>query len=307
MDRDLDVFGIYRGITSRIKKRFLKKPNFTEASEQFGSLANALKNQECPQYAGFCFVAKARCENTVGNAIAEGESLLQAARLFFKEEKDNIDLRCVAVQEHVTEAVHLYNQTVKLYQKEGNYGLAALASLECGHNLLLINHTEEAYCHFIRAAEIQRPYNFFDYLSTLLVAANCKLLINDYSTGLKHLLEITTACNELTKEDRSSYSLNQILQYVEISTVLTLLILRNCPMDMKEEHSKVMERYTWESDNENDEIGVLPEDIFLLIQSVVMATQAEDGDILLEMENELYVHLDAVQCDLLHKIIEEFS
>lgn len=182
-----------------------------------------------------------------------------------------------------------------------------MASLECGQNLLSINHTEEAYNHFIRAAEIQKPCNFFDYLTTLLIAANCKLLINDYSTGLKHLLEITTACNALSKEDRSNYSLNQILQTVEISTVLALLILRNCPMDMKEEHLRVMERYTWESENEEDEIGVLPEDLFLLLQSVAMATQAEDVDILLEMENELYIHLDAVQCDLLHKIVTELT
>ena len=77
-------------------------------------------------------------------------------------------------------------------------------------------------------------------------------------------------------------------------------------MDMKNEHSKIMERYTWESYNENDDTDVLPEDIFLLIQSVVMATQAEDGDILKEMESELYAHLDALQCDLLHKIVLEF-
>ena len=78
-------------------------------------------------------------------------------------------------------------------------------------------------------------------------------------------------------------------------------------MDMKKEHSTIMERYTWESDNENDDIDILPEDVFLLIQSVVMATQAEDGDILQEMESALYIHLDALQCDLLHKIVKEYN
>ena len=79
MDRDLDVFGVYRNINSKLRKRFLKKPNYPEAIEQFGSLANTLQNQECPQYAGFCYLAKARCENNV-NTVAEGESLLKAAR-----------------------------------------------------------------------------------------------------------------------------------------------------------------------------------------------------------------------------------
>ena len=80
MDRELDVFGNYRTINNKIKKRFLKKPNFSEASEQFGTLTRVLKHQECPQYAGFCCLAKARCENTLANSVAEAEALLDAAR-----------------------------------------------------------------------------------------------------------------------------------------------------------------------------------------------------------------------------------
>lgn len=80
MDRELDVFTNYRNITNKIKKRFLKKPNYTEASEQFGTLTRVLKQQECPQYAGFCCLAKARCESILGNSAAEVESLLEAAR-----------------------------------------------------------------------------------------------------------------------------------------------------------------------------------------------------------------------------------
>ena len=53
-------------------------------------------------------------------------------------------------------------------------------------------------------------------------------------------------------------------------------------------------------------MDILPEDLFLLIQSVVMATQAEDGDILGEMESQLYEHLDGLQMDLLHKIVTEY-
>ena len=80
MDRELDVFSNYRSITNKVKRRFLKKPNFSEASEQFATLTRVLKHQECPQYAGFCCLAKARCENTLGNSVAEAEALLEAAR-----------------------------------------------------------------------------------------------------------------------------------------------------------------------------------------------------------------------------------
>ena len=242
MDRDFDVFGTYRAITTKLKKRFMKKPNFAEASEGYGLLANTLKQQDCPQYAGFCCVAKARAENAMGNSVAEGESLLDAARLFFNAEKRNIDLRCPALQEHVTESIHLYNQIVKLYQRQGNYGLASLAALECGYCLLSIRHIEEAYNHFLAAADIQRSFNFFDYITTLQIAANCKLQMCDYTTGLKHLLEISAACKELPKESRSSYSLETMLPNVEISTVFCLLLLRHSPMDMTNEHAKFLER-----------------------------------------------------------------
>lgn len=80
MDRELDVFGNYRNISNKLKKRFLKKPNFQEASEQYGTLSKVLQQQECFQYAGFCCLAKARCENAISNNIAEAESLWEAAR-----------------------------------------------------------------------------------------------------------------------------------------------------------------------------------------------------------------------------------
>lgn len=47
MDRELDVFGNYRNISNKLKKRFLKKPNFQEASEQYGTLSKVLQQQEC--------------------------------------------------------------------------------------------------------------------------------------------------------------------------------------------------------------------------------------------------------------------
>lgn len=76
-------------------------------------------------------------------------------------------------------------------------------------------------------------------------------------------------------------------------------------MDMLSEHSKILEHYTWESTNESDK--VLPEELFLLIQSVVMATQSRDIDMLEDLQIELYTHLDQVQFDLLHRIVEEYK
>ena len=72
MDRDFDVFGAYRGITTKLRKRFMKKPNFAEASEGYGLLASTLKQQDCPQVRSlqtseisisFCYSPNLRVKN----------------------------------------------------------------------------------------------------------------------------------------------------------------------------------------------------------------------------------------------------
>ena len=41
-------------------RRFMKKPNIREASDNYSKLANALKNEENHQYAALCFSAMAK-------------------------------------------------------------------------------------------------------------------------------------------------------------------------------------------------------------------------------------------------------
>lgn len=44
---------------------------------------------------------------------------MTSSRLFFEAERVNIEVKCPALDEHITEAIHCYNQAVKAYQKEG--------------------------------------------------------------------------------------------------------------------------------------------------------------------------------------------
>ena len=48
----------YRNISNKLKKRFLgRRPNVSEASDQFRQLAKRLEDSEEPQYAAFCHLA----------------------------------------------------------------------------------------------------------------------------------------------------------------------------------------------------------------------------------------------------------
>jgi tetratricopeptide (TPR) repeat protein len=74
-------FAQYKVITAKLKKRFLlRKPNLSEATEQFTSLSRDL--QDFKPYAGYCCLAAARCEQSLGNTSSELSSLLDAARHF---------------------------------------------------------------------------------------------------------------------------------------------------------------------------------------------------------------------------------
>ena len=174
MDREFDVLGQYRAIASKLKRRFLKKPNVSEASGQFGSLAKELKRQDCPQYAGFCSLAKARCENTLCNATGEVEALTEAARLFLEAEKSCVELRCPAFEEHLTEAIHLYNQAIKTHCAQGNSALGACLCLEIGDALRYLSRPHEAMVHYQHAAELQHQ-NPIDALQSMTLVASCKI------------------------------------------------------------------------------------------------------------------------------------
>lgn len=189
----------------------------------------------------------------------------------------------------------------------GNISLAAIVSLELARNLKNIDKIEEAHNHFVRTANIQKQYSIIDYMNTLKMAAECRIQSGDYLSALEHYGDIWIVLESLSNanKDHLTFSLKEFRKDIEILRVFVLLLLNISPMDMLSEHSKILEHYTWESTNENDK--VLPEELFLLIQSVVMATQSRDIDMLEDLQIELYTHLDQVQFDLLHRIVKEYK
>lgn len=170
-----------------------------------------------------------------------------------------------------------------------------------------IGRLDEAHNHFVRAVEIQKQTSTMDCLCTLRKAAYCQVAMNNLPAALAHLSEVMAIVRSMLDQDAGclTFSLQEIRQSVEITFVFTMLLLRSSPMELCNEHSKVMEAYTWENEEENNR--VLPEDLFLLIQSVVMATQARDLDTLAYLQVELYTHLDTTQCELYQKLVHQVN
>ena len=307
MDRELDVLANYRAINNKLKKRLLKKPNFSDASDQFGTLTRVLNQQECPQYAGFCCIAKAHCESALNNPVAETDALVQAARLFFTAEKDNVDVSCPAFEEHLTEAIHCYNQAIKILRREGQSALSAMLSLEIAVKLKGLGKIHEASEHFIRAAEIQRQYSIIDYIDSTREGITCHIISGSYHSALKMLSEVGSIIEAYEK--RESFILESqrdLICTCEIDKVFLLLLLQSSPQQLSNTYGKVMEKYIWEN-FEDPRPPWLSEECFQLLQSVIMAVQTKNNQLLKELECYIFLFLKGWQCQMYFELMKNLS
>lgn len=300
-----DVLGQYRTISHKLKKRFLRKPNVAEASEQFGLLAKELQQQECPHYAAFCCLAVARCEHTLGNAVGETQALVDGARSFLEAEQQNHQLNCPSFDEHLNAAISCYNHAVKVHLEEKQPSLAASLCMELGQTLRCLGKIKEATVHFQKAADLL-SHCVADYLNVLDLVASCKIQLGDYDGALNVLTEMSVVAEEqgVSPTDNRVFGVfASLLAKIEVTRVLLLLLLQPSPQKLKSEHAETLEKYTWEVDEVNNSAGYLCEDLFLLLQSLVMACQSSDLETLKLLQKDLWPLLSAEQNTLLHEVL----
>ncbi|XP_064227626.1 40-kDa huntingtin-associated protein [Aotus nancymaae] len=102
-------------------------------------------------------------------------------------------------------------------------------------------------------------------------------------------------------------ALSDLLVRCEVSRVLLLLLLQPPPAKLLPEHAQTLEKYSWEAfDGHGQESsGRLPEELFLLLQSLVMATHEKDTEAIKSLQVEMWPLLTAEQNHLLHLVLQE--
>lgn len=65
----------------------MRKPNISEATNEFIALAIQCEHSEQPAFAGQTYIGAAKCEASAGNVLGEAEQYIAAARQFMKAEK----------------------------------------------------------------------------------------------------------------------------------------------------------------------------------------------------------------------------
>jgi len=308
MEKDADILAKYKAISNKLKKRFLKKPNVAEGSEQFASLANTLLRQDCPQYAGFCSLAQARCEHTLGNAPGEGHALTEAARAFLAAEKNCQDLLCPSFNEHLNAAINCYSHAIRVHIENKHTPLASALCLELGDALKSLSLPGEAVMHYQHAADLQ-SHNPLACLNALGLVASCKVDTNDFEGALSVFTEMSYLAQERGggSDGKPLGAFCDIVARCEITRVLLLMLLKPTPQRIRPEHATTLEKYAWESTDETPSHNCINEELFLLLQSVVMACQSEELDCLRSLQVELWPMLSAEQNELLHLVIKDIE
>jgi hypothetical protein len=74
-----------------------------------------MQSKEDPQYEGLCQLAVARCERALGNAPAEAEALVVAARSFLRAEEKTrtIGTGCISLEDHFQAAIQNYSRAIQ--------------------------------------------------------------------------------------------------------------------------------------------------------------------------------------------------
>nr|XP_013001024.1 factor VIII intron 22 protein [Cavia porcellus] len=366
-----DFLARYRLVSNKLKKRFLRKPNVAEASEQFAQLGRELRAQECLPYAAWCQLAVARCQQALFHGPGEALALTEAARLFLRQECDARQrLGCPAAYGEPLQAAASALAlpcacTLGASEQPAapppwclRAGPPPLRDLgPAGHRCPVTSQ---------RAAQLQLPLLPLAALQALGDAASCLLLARDYtgalaiftrmqglalehgghpvqlhpqsqtpllplhpgsqsqqppqlpqgaqpgSVGAAVLLSTNPAGPHATTgaaaaADAVVGAFSDVLIRCEVTRVLLLLLLQPPPAKLLPEHAQTLEKYSWEAfDSHGQESGSqLPEELFLLLQSLVMAAHEKDTEAIKSLQVEMWPLLTAEQNHLLHLILQE--
>jgi factor VIII intron 22 protein len=145
-------------------------------------------------------------------------------------------------------------------------------------------------------------YNSHIPLLVILVKfklASIKVFTCDYSGALTIYTEI---CSNLSTKIWSNNNkpigmYSDLLAECDISKLLLLIYLK--PTKMKMDHSQTIEMYSCFQTNTNNRnnylpISCIPADLFILLQSFVMACQSTDTKVVQLLQTELWPHFKDV-------------
>ncbi|CAG0889696.1 unnamed protein product [Darwinula stevensoni] len=242
-----DFLNSYQTIASKLKRKFLRKPNVSDAEEEFNSLARQLEQQEQHSHAAVCHLAAARCEGTLGNPFGEAESLIKGARAFLAAEQENRKLSLPAQEEHLMAAMSVFNHAIKVYLEQKQKLLASRFCLELANALKEFGKLREALAYYQKSIEMEDNQTLGQLNSQELVAS-CFIEMCDYHAALSTFDGMRGTLDVMKENGVHEAPISGLLRKCEVMQVLLLLLLQIPPAQMKKEYSLLLSKYTFEDE-----------------------------------------------------------
>eukprot|EP01098_Paradermamoeba_levis_P016646 TRINITY_DN908_c0_g1_i1.p1 TRINITY_DN908_c0_g1~~TRINITY_DN908_c0_g1_i1.p1 ORF type:complete len:314 (+),score=78.92 TRINITY_DN908_c0_g1_i1:117-1058(+) len=233
-----DYLEAYKIIEQKLKKKFLRKPNVLDSLTQLTQIINSLKRKGNFQYAAFCCLAVARCEQALRNQYKEAMYLVEAGYYFWEAELDINQNNSIGFEENLTEAISCYLLAIKIYLDQKMFSSAAAHYFEMASILLGLEKPVEASEYFNKAAQIQeREQCILSALISLHHSVDCYLLQVDYKNACDTLNKIIALSSagynpygfeglEIPKQNTSETLYTSLVVESQVSLVLLHILQR---------------------------------------------------------------------------------
>lgn len=284
----------------------------------------------------------AKSYHSVGNVVSESSALQTAAKQYLTSEiTSTIESNNVTFNEDLISAISVYEEAIRLHCDQNERQLAGKLCLELADILAQkFNKHFEALPYYERAITLFTNIDQSSSLQVILVMfklAALKVFTCDYTGALSIYTDI---CNSIlskcllqpsagsgrtysnrglkndggvTNGSGQTYSkpigiYSRLLVESDVSKLLLLLYLK--PTKMKPDHSSTIEVYSWFQALSSQTCNYVPiecmsRDLFILLQSFVMACQSNDVKLLYTLQTELWPCLNDVQNYILNLITDQ--
>ncbi|KAJ8975038.1 hypothetical protein NQ317_008978 [Molorchus minor] len=289
---DSEILDQYRNISNKLKKRFLRKPNVTEACESFINLAKQCEINELPAYAGLCWIAAARCEGSLSNNTRRDYLLNTLCEQFLKAEETDYQLGCSGVSgENLQAGLSCYSHAASRFPENSTIPIGL--NLEIVEFLKKIYRSEYIQNYLESSIKLSEGRSDTNIYCLKLLAAHF-VDIGDYLAALETYLEIFRLLEKLP----TNSSRCEILLKCEI----------NCSTKLSPNLAKLLEKYTWgDKSDKSLKACKMTEKMFLLLQSLVTICQSLDTSSLVDLESEFWNVLPKQEKELLRILVRIYQ
>ncbi|XP_034834349.1 40-kDa huntingtin-associated protein-like [Maniola hyperantus] len=278
----------YININTKLKKRFLRKPNISEATNEFIALAIQCEHSEQPSFAGQTYIGAAKCEASAGNFLGEAEQHLAAARQFMKAEKKLAALKFDSPdRENLEAAIGCYMWALVKYPEKSPLRTSIL--LELAEGLVDLNYKNEALVYYEEAVD-----SIEDKTMKLMCFRNMFNLLLDCDKYEQALDTANLIC------DSNFHIPEGVLTEIQVCRIL-LVLLVNPDEDTKSESLKLLLHHLL-NDEQSDSIP-FNTDLRLKLQSIIISSSARDQPALISVAADTKQHLTVRQKDLLQTLV----